>query len=203
MEAAVALEESAVEAQRQRLQRLQKVKSTNCFCSRCGAKLKYASFTAHPCFKQALLRYGKYEARMRVYRVSSTGQPLGRGPIKSMGTGRQEQFGMSPISVIIHSNKASSHDKEAQHLSKYKRHDDVAVEENPRSDSAVSRPSKRPRSPSPPPSLSKRMRLDESALPSTPESLAEAQEALVFNELNAFSTNLILYSLWWNLTLIF
>ena len=45
MEAA-APDESDVDAQRQHLERLQKMKSTKCLCSRCGAKLKYASFTA-------------------------------------------------------------------------------------------------------------------------------------------------------------
>ena len=187
MEAA-APEESEAVAQRQRLERLQKIKSTKCLCSRCGAKLKYASFTAHPCFKQALLRYGKYEARMRVYRVSSTGQPLGRGPIKTIGSGQQQQFGMPPFSVIIHRDKASSH-KKTHHDNDSLHHDDV--EESPN----VTRPSKRPRSPSPSPSSSKRMRLDElpAALPSSPESLAEAQDALVFNELNEFSTNLICF----------
>ncbi len=121
---------------------------------------------------------------MRVYRVSSTGQPLGRGPLKAIGTGRQEQFGMPPISVIFHRDKASTHNKEA-------RNHDV-------------RPSKRPRSQSPPPSPSKRMRVDElpAARPPSPESLAEAQDSLVFNELNEFSTNLI-YSFLWNLTFVF
>ncbi len=198
MEAA-APEESDVDAQRQRLERLQKIKSTKCLCSRCGAKLKYASFTAHPCFKQALLRYGKYEARMRVYRVSSTGQPLGRGPLKAIGTGPQEQFGIPPISVIIHRDNASSLKKTHNDT----RRGDNAVEESPN----VTGRTKRSLSPSPPhsSSSSKRMRLDElpAALPSSPESLAEAQDALVFTELNDFSTNLISYSFLWNLTFVF
>jgi len=200
MEAA-APEESDADAQRQRLERLRKMKSTKCLCSRCGAKLKYASFTAHPCFKQALLRYGKYEARMRVYRVSSTGQPLGRGPLKTIGTGRQEQIGMPPIAVIIHRDEASSHKKPHHDNDSLHHDDDMEKSSNPQ----VARPSKRPRSPSPPPSSSKRMRLNDlpAALPSSPESLAEAQDALVFNELTEFSTNLLYYYSRWNLTLVF
>ncbi len=62
--------------QRRRLLALNKLKKSVCYCSKCGTKLQYRSFTVHPCFKRAVQLFGKYEAKMRVYRASKPGISL-------------------------------------------------------------------------------------------------------------------------------
>jgi hypothetical protein len=56
------------EKARSRLEALQELQATDCFCSSCGKKLRYRSFRTHPCFVEAVERYGRYRARMIVYR---------------------------------------------------------------------------------------------------------------------------------------
>jgi len=57
------------EKSRQRLAALESLKRTFCFCSECGKKLRYRSFSAHPCYYMAVERYGTYVARLHVQRL--------------------------------------------------------------------------------------------------------------------------------------
>jgi hypothetical protein len=63
----------------QRLLALDELKSQLCYCSACGTRLKFRSFTVHPCFKEAVKRFGKSRARQVVKRLSEpqvvTGAP--------------------------------------------------------------------------------------------------------------------------------
>lgn len=53
----------------ERLAHLTSLKATTCYCSVCGAKLRYSSFPVHPCFRDAVARLGRYAARAIVRRL--------------------------------------------------------------------------------------------------------------------------------------
>src|SRR4051812_15037633 len=61
--------------QRDRLEALKALKASVCYCSKCGARLKYRSFTAHPCFKVAVAKYGRQRARQSVQRLTAPPAP--------------------------------------------------------------------------------------------------------------------------------
>src|SRR4051794_6992502 len=62
--------EASAARKREPLQSLDNIKSQLCFCSVCGSRMKFRSFTAHPCFKEAVVRLGKWRARQVVKRLS-------------------------------------------------------------------------------------------------------------------------------------
>ncbi len=53
-----------------RLNALASLKASTCYCSECGAELRFRSFTSHPCFKEAVARHGKQKARQLVQRLA-------------------------------------------------------------------------------------------------------------------------------------
>lgn len=78
-----------------RLAALKALKATTCFCSECGSKLRFRSFKAHPCYKEAVQRHGKWRASQRVYRLdeppSSPSPPTSAGLKRSRSPSLEEQ----------------------------------------------------------------------------------------------------------------
>lgn len=62
----LALPMDAIELQRHRLEHLKQTKASICYCSQCGKKLKFGSFTVHPCYKDVLARLGLLAAKRLV-----------------------------------------------------------------------------------------------------------------------------------------
>jgi hypothetical protein len=54
-----------------RLAKLRQLKLSTCYCSECGATLKYATFAVHPCFREAVARLGRHKARLSVRRLEA------------------------------------------------------------------------------------------------------------------------------------
>ncbi len=63
--------EEAAACKLERLRALGALKSQLVYCSACASPLKYRSFTAHPCFKEAVARLGKWRARQVIKRLST------------------------------------------------------------------------------------------------------------------------------------
>src|SRR5215212_10025993 len=63
------------DTQQRRLLALAVLKASTCYCSECGAELRFRSFTSHPCFKEAIARHGKWKARQLVVRLSDPPAP--------------------------------------------------------------------------------------------------------------------------------
>jgi len=61
----------AIVTQQERLRALAHLKSTLCYCSSCGAPLRFASFSVHPCYRKAVELLGVYRARQTVRRLPS------------------------------------------------------------------------------------------------------------------------------------
>ncbi len=55
----------------ERLATLAALKATSCYCSECGSELRFRSFKAHPCYKEAVRQHGKWKAGRLVYRLPS------------------------------------------------------------------------------------------------------------------------------------
>ncbi len=68
-------EEAAAACKLERLRALGALKSQLVYCSTCASPLKYRSFTAHPCFKEAVARLGKWRARQVIKRLSTPPPP--------------------------------------------------------------------------------------------------------------------------------
>lgn len=64
-------EEGVASRKAERLRALAALKSQLCYCSACASPLKFRSFTAHPCFKEAVARLGKWRARQVIRRLST------------------------------------------------------------------------------------------------------------------------------------
>src|SRR5690349_13269336 len=63
---------------------LNRLKKQLCYCSRCGKELQFRSFRVHTCFKAAVERYGKREAKLRIRR-------LDRPPIEQTRRGSKDE----------------------------------------------------------------------------------------------------------------
>lgn len=58
-----------MDRQQARLTLLKQKKQEHFYCSVCAKRLKFASFTSHPCYKDAVKKVGKYRARQTIRRL--------------------------------------------------------------------------------------------------------------------------------------
>lgn len=178
-----------MEAPEERVAQTQDEKSSIYSCSRCGALLLRTAVAGHSCYRQALLRHGQAEARLLIRRVPSKTDSLqiarDRDPVSS--------------AAIPSSRTLKVAEPRLERRTIYLDLDDVEPEKTTKTMSFASRKvaeplhvRKRSRSPSPVAFNAKRARYSEAdqipAAVMNEQGLAEAQEALMFDDLKEFCT---------------